>query len=153
MTLLSIMAGVFIRYFDEGNRLFQQVDAQKELLQEGRMVLWRVVREVRQVRSGQDVLVADMENLSFYAMGDSLIAINFAAPPAGDLTLTRGALTYSLAGSVDSLAFEYFRDDGSPAVPTVSPSSTDIHRVDIFLRLSRGPKSVSLKTGTFLRNI
>ncbi len=56
------------------------------------------------------------------------------------------------AGAVSG-AFRDYQDDGAAAAPLVRPSDTDIYRVGIFLRVVRGSEKVSLKTGTFLRNI
>jgi len=150
--LLSLAAGVFVGAFQEGNAMYDTVEARKELVQEGRAALLRVLREIRQVRSAQDVTVAQQERVAFYSVTDSLLDISFSGA-SGELSLTRGSKQWVMASAVDSFALTYLKNDGTAAVPLVSPNSTDIFQVKVFLRLSRGGKSVSLEGGTYLRNL
>jgi prepilin-type N-terminal cleavage/methylation domain-containing protein len=151
--IMGILAGVFVKYIDEGNRMFDQVDDRRELRQDARAALVRMVREIRQLRSSGDVITADATNLSFYGVDDNLYAINFSGVPGESLALQRGSTPNLLAEDVDSLAFGYYCGDGTAAVPLVSPNDTDIRRVTIFLRLRKGGTAVSLMTGTQLRNL
>ncbi len=153
IVILGIVAGTFVRYLQAGNRMFDQVNGRKELLQEGRAALLRVVREIRQVRSSADVIFADTENFSFYGVDDNRYRISFSGTPGDDLMFGRGLNEQILASDVDSLAFEYVKSDGTAAVPLVSPNETDIFRVTISLRLAKMGTEVSLKTGTYLRNL
>jgi hypothetical protein len=99
------------------------------------------------------VLTADAETFSFYGINDSLYTIQFSGTPGGDVTLRRGSVTQKLLGEVDSLAFSYYKSDGTAAAPLVNPNATDIFRVRVFLRLARSGFKVSLQTSTFLRNL
>jgi prepilin-type N-terminal cleavage/methylation domain-containing protein len=153
ISIMGVLAGVFVKYIDEGNRMFDQVDARRELRQDARAALVRMVREIRQLRSASDVLTADTVSLSFYGVNDSLYTINYSGVSGESLMFQRGSLSNVLATHVDSLAFDYYQNDGTAAVPLVNPSDTDIYRVTIFLRLLKGNTAVSLKTGTHLRNL
>jgi len=151
--ILGLISGIFAAVFSEGNHMFDTVDARRELTQEGRMALLRIVRETRQVRSSSDVVGADIDTFSFYGVNDSLYTIEFSGISGGDVTFRRGAVIQTLASGVDSMAFGYYQSDGNLAVPIVSPGATDIFRITIFLRLVNGGITVALQTGTYLRNI
>jgi prepilin-type N-terminal cleavage/methylation domain-containing protein len=153
VTVVGVIAGLFVRYLNEGTRMFEAVDTRKSLTMEARQAMIRTIREIRQVRSSSDVLAADASNLSFYGVDDSLYAFHYPGVPGADLTFQRGAVSGAAATDVDSLAFEYVKNDGSPAAPLVSPDETDIYRVRVLLRLRRGDQSVVLCAGTYLRNV
>lgn len=151
--IVGIIAGTFVRYIDEGTRMYQQVETRKSLMMEGRQALLRTVREIRQVRSPTDVVSASATGLSFYGVDDSLYAFAYSGVPGADLVMSRGSVSAPVATGVDSLAFSYYQSDGGSATPVVSPGATDIFRVGIFLRLAHGSDVVSLQTATFVRNV
>jgi prepilin-type N-terminal cleavage/methylation domain-containing protein len=76
IAVLGVIAGLFVRYLGEGIRMYEAVDARKELTMEVRQALIRTVREIRQVRSAADVLAANANNFSFYGVNDSLFALS-----------------------------------------------------------------------------
>jgi prepilin-type N-terminal cleavage/methylation domain-containing protein len=153
ISLVGMIAGLFVGYLDEGTRMYEAVETRKELMMEARQAMIRTVREVRQVRSDTDVITADDSTFVFYGVNDSLFSIRFSGVPGEDLVFQRGQVTGTLAAAVDSFAFEFVQTDGTPAVPVVSPSSTDIYRVGLYLRMARDGQKIALRTGTFLRNI
>lgn len=153
IVVAGLIAGTFVRYITEGTRMFEQVDTRKELMMEARQALMRTVREIRQIRSSVDVVAADATNLAFFGVQDSLVSFSWTGLPGDGLLMTRGALTAAVAASVDSLAFSYLKVDGTAAAPLVSPSTTDIYRVGIFLRLARGSDVVAVQTATYIRNV
>lgn len=153
ISIVGIIAGLFVRYLGEGIRMYESVDARKELTMEVRQALIRTVREIRQVRSAADVVAADANNFSFYGVNDSLFALSYSGTPGDDLTLQRGTASATIAAGVDSLAFAYTKNDGTPAAPLLSPSNTDIYRVSVFLRLAGQGETVAVASGTFLRNV
>jgi len=59
----------------------------------------------------------------------------------------------TLAAGVDSLAFSYYKEDGTAAAPVVAPSSTDIRRVAVYLRLARGGQSIATLGAAALRSL
>ncbi len=150
ITVVGVLAGVFVRYIDEGTRLFLAVDGRKAMVMSGRQAMLRIVREIRQVRSGADVLTAATEEFSFVSVDDTTYVLRRAGD---ELEFQRGAVRVPIVSGVDSLAFTYYREDGSPAVPQVSPADSDIFRVGIFLRLRDGSEVVPLETQTQLRNL
>jgi len=153
IVIVGMIAGVFLHYVNEGTRMFQQVDARRELTAQARAAVLRTLREVRQVRSATDVILATPAQFQFYGVDDSLYAIAWDGTPGGTVSFSRGGVSAALSARVDSLAFTYFRSDGMPAVPTVSPLSTDIHRVGIYVRLRSGGDVVAVRSATYLRNV
>jgi len=116
------------------------------------MALIRLVREVRQVRSSTDVLIAQPSSMTFYGVNDSLVGISWD-PPSRRVALQRGSSTWTVAADADSFALSYFKEDGTPAAPLVSPDVTDVFRVGIYVRLKRRTTAVALETATYLRNM
>ncbi len=153
VAVLGVIAGVFVHYVDEGTRMFEQVDARREITAEARGAMLRLLRTVRQVRSATDVLVATPQTLSFRAVDDSVYTVAWAGTPGAPLVFTRGATSVALVAAADSFALDYRREDGQPAAPVVAPSPTDVRRVGVYLRLSRGGHRVAMRSGTWLRNV
>ena len=153
ISLVGLIAGLFVRYMEEGTRMYEAVESRKELMMEARQAMIRTVREVRQVRSASDVITADDSTFVFYGVNDSLFSISFSGVPGEDLIFQRGVVSGTLAATVDSFAFEFVQTNGNPASPIVSPLNTDIYRVGLYLRMARGGQKIALRTGTFLRNI
>lgn len=153
VAVLGVIAGVFVHYVDEGTRMFEQVDARREMTAEARGAMLRLLREIRQVRSATDVLVATPTRLQFVGVDDSTYAIDWSAAPGAPLTFARGATSVALVAAVDSFALDYRREDDQPAAPLVAPSPTDVRRVGVYLRLRSGGHVVALRSGTWLRNV
>jgi len=153
IAVAGIMAGVFVHYVGEGTAMLTQVDTRRVLTADARQALLRTLREVRQVRSATDIIVATPTRMSFRSVDDSLYTIAWNGVPGSDLSFSRGPVTVTLTTAVDSLAFAYTKSDGTLAAPIVSPSSTDIHRVSVYLRLREGNDAITVKTATYLRNV
>jgi prepilin-type N-terminal cleavage/methylation domain-containing protein len=151
IALVALAAGLFVAAFDRGSAVIQEIQVRQELLQEGRMALTRIVREVRQVRSSQDLLAAEPTRIRFVAVEDSTIEVRWDAARQR-IRFLRGGVEETLVAEVDSFRIAYFTDQGTPAVPLVHPDETDVDRVRITLRLKRGPVELWLRSGTGLRN-
>jgi hypothetical protein len=81
------------------------------------------------------------------------IVLSWSGTKGADLVYTKNGVAQTLAVGVDSLAFSYFKEDGTAAAPLVSPSDTDIRRVSIFLRLAKGSQSVATLGAAALRSL
>ena len=83
----------------------------------------------------------------------SVITVSWSGVKGTPLTYTKNGASQELCAGVDSLAFAYWKDDGTAALPVVAPSATDIWRVSLFLRLANGTQTVSAMTAAFVRSL
>ncbi len=153
ITVVSIAALVFTSMFAEAVRSYRFIDAEKDLLQESRYAEERITRELGRARGSSAVIAATPHGFTFVDRDSAVVGFHWNGAKGGDLVYTKDGVGRPLAGAVDSLAFRYWRTDGSPAVPIVAPSATDVRRVTVFLRLRRGDQSVDAEGAAFLRSL
>ena len=153
IAVVGILAGSFVAYVEQSVNMFETVDNRKEITMEARQAMLRIIREVRQIRDNTSIVSANANGISFFGVADSLYTLTYSGTPGTNLMFQRGAVSAAIATGVDSLSIQYFKSDGTAAVPVVSPGVTDVHRVSVYLRLASGGDKVSFSTETFLRNL
>lgn len=151
IVVVSVVGVAFVSMFAEGIRTYEVVDAGKDMLQEGRYAEERIARELRRVRDNASITVANATTFTFVDRGGTTQSFSWSGVPGAALLHTRNGVSRTLAGGVDSLAFGYWRSDGSAAKPVVAPSATDIWRVSVYLRLVKGTQKVETTGAAFLR--
>lgn len=153
IVVVSVAAMVFSKMFLEAVRSYHFIDVEKETLQEARYAQERMTREFKRVRNNVSIATATATNFSFVDRDAATISIAWDGVKGHDLIYTRNGTARVLASGVDSLAFAYWRSNGTAAVPVVAPSATDIWRVTTFLRLAKAGQTVSTATAALVRSL
>ncbi len=153
IVVISISGVLLAGMFREAIGTYRFVDVEADLLQQARFAEERITRELRRLRDGTSVTTAAAQTLAFIDRDAVPIIVSWNGTKGADLLFTRNGVSQTLAGSVDSLAFSYFKGDGSTAVPLVAPSSTDIRRVAVYIRLARGGQSIATLGAAALRSL
>jgi len=153
IVLVSIAAGLFTGMFIQAIKSYQFVDAEKDMLQESRYAEERISRELKRVRGRADITQATATTFTFVDLDAATVSISWTGVKGDPLVYTKSGTARTLASGVDSLAFRYWKTDGTAATPILSPSATDIWRVSMFLRLAKNGQSVNAATGVFVRSL
>ncbi|HYJ34116.1 MAG TPA: prepilin-type N-terminal cleavage/methylation domain-containing protein [Candidatus Binatia bacterium] len=153
IVVVSIAAFVFTGMFSEAIRSYQYVDAEKGMLQEARYAEERISRELKRVRGATFITQATARAFTFVDRDSATVAFSWTGVKGDPLLYTRNGTARPLATGVDSLAFAYWKADGTAAAPIVAPSATDIWRITVHLRLAKGTQSVSAVTAAFVRSL
>lgn len=153
IVIVSIAAFVFTGMFLEAVRSYQYVDAEKGMLQEARYAEERISRELRRVRGNTSITQATPRAFTFVDRDSATVAFSWTGVKGDPLLYTKNGTARTLASGVDSLAFAYWKSDGTAAAPVVAPAVTDIWRVTVHLRLAKGAQSVSAVTAAFVRSL
>ncbi len=153
IVLVTIVSGLLAVTLREGFAVYAAAQGRKAALQEGRAVLLRAEREVRQIRDRGALLAAGPRLVTLRTVADSTVGLSWTGSPGAPLLYARNGRPYVLCAGVDSFALAYTRGDGAPAAPLVAPDSTDVRYLTLYLRLSRGGQKVALREGIMLRNL
>lgn len=151
IVVISIAGLLLAGMFREAVGTYRFVDVEADLLQQARFAEERIAREMRRLRDGSSVTTASAQTFAFVDRDAVPIVVSWNGTKGADLLFTRNGVSQTLAAGVDSLAFSYFKEDGSAAAPLVAPTSTDIRRVAVYLRLARGGQSISTLGAAALR--
>jgi prepilin-type N-terminal cleavage/methylation domain-containing protein len=153
IVVVSVAALVFSKMFIEAVRSYEWVDVEKEKLQEARYAQERMTREFRRVRDNVSINAATATTFTFVDRDAATITISWNGVKGADLVYTRNGTQRVLASGVDSLAFAYWKTNGTAAAPVLSPSATDIWRVTTYLRLDKAGHTVETVGAAYVRNL
>jgi prepilin-type N-terminal cleavage/methylation domain-containing protein len=153
IVVASVVALAFSVMFLEAVKTYQFMDAEKDMLEDARYAEERVARELKRVRDNTSINAAGNTTLTFVDRANATITFSWSGVSGADLLYTKNGSSQTLAKGVDSLAFRYWKQDGSAAVPVVSPSATDIWRVTIYMRLVKGSQTVASFGSVFVRSL
>jgi len=153
IVVVSIAGLLLAGVFREAVGTYRFVDVQSDLLQQARYAEERVSRELRRVRDRASVTTAESRTFAFVDTDAAPVAVSWDGTKGSRLLYTKNGVAQTLAAGVDSLAFAYFRENGSAAAPVVAPSGTDIRRVTVYLRLAKGGQTVATLGAAALRSL
>jgi prepilin-type N-terminal cleavage/methylation domain-containing protein len=153
IVLVSVAALVFSKMFIEAVRSYEWVDVEKEKLQEARYAQERMTREFRRVRDNVSINAATATTFTFVDRDAATISISWNGVKGTDLVYTKNGTARVLAAGVDSLAFAYWKTNGTVATPVVSPSTTDIWRITTYLRLAKAGHTVETVGAAYVRSL
>lgn len=153
IVVVSIAAFVFTGMFIQAVKSYQFVDTEKQMLQEARYAEERLSRELKRVRGNTFVTQATSRTLTFFDRDSASVSVSWTGVKGDPLLYTKNGTPQTLASGVDTLAFTYYKSDGTAAAPLVSPSATDIWRVKVDLRLAKNSQTVTAQTAVFLRSL
>ena len=153
IVIVSVAAIMFSSMFLEASRSYQYIDAQKGMLQEARYAEERITRELKRLRDNTSVTSAAPTTFTFIDRTGATESLSWSGVSGADLLYTKNGVSRTLASGVDSLAFAYWKNDGTRAAPRVAPSVTDIWRVTVYLRLVKGTQKIETMAAAFLRSL
>jgi prepilin-type N-terminal cleavage/methylation domain-containing protein len=153
IVVVSIAAFVFTGMFLQAVKSYEYVDAEKQMLQESRYAEERLSRELKRVRGNTFVTQATSRTFTFFDRDSAAISVSWTGVKGDPLVYTKNGVPQTLASGVDTLAFTYYKNDGTTAVPVLAPSATDIWRVRVHLRLAKNSQTVTAQTAVFLRSM
>ncbi len=121
-----------------------------DILWDGRLAINRITREIRAVRDTASVTTASAAQFRFIDTNNVDITYSLSST---NLNRTENGTANLLAGNVSSLAFTYYdANENTIAIPSVSPSATNIRRVRINLTLTKNGQNVYLQSDSVPRN-
>lgn len=138
VVLLSLFGALFGLGFVASTRATLAVDTRKEALQNARVALDRMAREVRMIRS------ATAADITTTIPTASDLQFTDTYGNAIQFQLTGGNILRNadiLAGNVTALTFSYLKNDG-----TAAASEAEIWRIVMDLTVTVGTESVQLRT-------
>jgi prepilin-type N-terminal cleavage/methylation domain-containing protein len=153
IVIVSIAASVFTGMFLQAVKSYEFVDAEKQMLQEARYAEERLSRELKRVRGNAFVTQATSRAFTFFDRDSASVSVSWTGVKGDPLLYTKNGTPQTLASGVDTLAFTYYKSDGTTAVPLVAPSPSDIWRVRVHLRLAKNSQTVTAQTAVFLRSM
>jgi prepilin-type N-terminal cleavage/methylation domain-containing protein len=153
IVIASIVAVAFSAMFLEAVRTYQFMDAEKGMLEDSRYAEERVARELKRVKDNTSISTATPTTLTFVDRANATVSFSWSGVSGADLLYTKGGSSQVLARGVDSLAFQYWKQNGAAAAPVVSPSATDIWRVSVYMRLIKGSQTVASFGSVFVRSL
>ncbi|HEV8129503.1 MAG TPA: prepilin-type N-terminal cleavage/methylation domain-containing protein [Candidatus Eisenbacteria bacterium] len=153
IVVVSIAAYVFTGMFLQAVKSYEYIDAEKQMLQEARYAEERLSRELKRVRGNTFVTQATSRTFTFFDRDSAAVSVSWTGVKGDPLLYTKNGTPQTLASGVDTLAFTYYKNDGSSAAPLVAPAATDIWRVKVDLRLAKNSQTVSAQTAVFLRSM
>jgi len=153
IVVASVVAVAFSAMFIEAVKTYQFMDAEKGMLEDARYAEERVARELKRVKDNTSISAANATTLTFVDRGNATVSFSWSGVSGADLLYTKSGSSQTLARGVDSLAFQYWKQDGTAAAPVVSPSATDIWRVTIYMRLIKGSQTVASFGSVFVRSL
>ena len=152
MILVIVLTGIIAAAFAAGlvptMRAFLVVDIRDEALQDARIAMDRMVREIRQIRSATtaDIQTWTTNNLKFNdAYGNSIeFKLNGAGPPY-DLLRNTG----KLSGNVESLTFTYLQKDPPAGPGGAASAENQIWKVKVELQVKISGETVKLRSEVY----
>lgn len=143
MTIIGIIAYVAAQAITAGTRTYFSTDYRKEALDQARVAMERMTREVRTLRDSSSVITSSSTRFNFTDSGGNNIDFNYANP-----NITRNGNT--LATGISAMTFAYVRNDGTVDA-VFSPANTRMIRITITATVSG--ENLQLESGAFLRNL
>jgi prepilin-type N-terminal cleavage/methylation domain-containing protein len=153
IVIASVAAVTFSAMFLEAVKTYQFMDSEKSMLEDARYAEERVTRELKRVKDKTSIATATPTTLTFTDRSNATVSFSWSGVSGADLLYTKSGSSQVLAKGVDSLAFQYWKQDGAAATPVVAPSSTDIWRVTVYMRLIQGSQTVASFGSAFVRSL
>ncbi len=152
MVLIGIVAFIVADAMLTGIRAFFVTDYRKEALDNGRIAVERMTREMRNVRSLSDIETANASQFCFINVNGVRISFRYANPniirEEGGAACP-GVAGNTLATNIDAFTFSYIQADGTP--DPAPPAKTRMIGINLTSTISG--ESVQLQSEVYLRNL
>jgi Tfp pilus assembly protein PilW len=152
LVILSIVIWIGIASMLSGIDTWSFFTQRKDILNDGRMALDRMLREIRMTKDTTSVTTANSTTFRFMDMNSNDIAFSINS---GTINRTENGTTNGLLSNVSSLTFVYYdANDAVITTPVVVPSETDIRRIRVAISLSKGTSdTLNLQSDVSPRNL
>ena len=146
IAIVGILVAVSSGYIKSTVDLWDFLSFRNEIVNQARMGLLRMTREMRQVANNTSVYFANSTRFNFTDYNLNNINYYLASN-----NLMRNANI--LIRGLDNLTFVYYNNASAViSNPRVSPDTTDIYRVGITMGIRSGTQTKVLRTQVFPRN-
>lgn len=139
--LVAVMANVASTMLAEGLRAYLTTKNITDADWQGRIALQRMERDIRAIRSSNDVATATSSQLSFVDTSGTTITYELSGT-----TLLRNS--QALADGIQTLTFSYFDQNG-----TSTATTTAIRYIRIALNITQGNANYTVTTAIYPRNL
>lgn len=147
ITILSILAVGFSRFFIESTLAYDWLATQANLSPSARLALDRMGREIAAIRNTSSIYAMTDKQLSFHSVDGDSLDLSWSGASGAPLTLSKNGTGTTLASAVDSLGFSYFASGGgAAALPSL------VWRVRVRLRVAEGAHKVTYGNSIYVRN-
>ena len=145
MSCVAILVSLGGMYIKQIFNLWNTVSFRSEVVEQGRMALSRMAREIRQVNNTTSVLNATASRFRFNDSSGNTIDYSYSA---GNLTRNGNVLA-----PLNNLTFQYY-DNRSQVIasPAVAPQATNITRVNMTIGIRSGSQDKTLSEQVYPRD-
>jgi len=153
MVILSVISIGVMLFTNPIIDLWSYQKFQQNQAAETRLALMRMCREMNQLKDKTSVIQADSSTFKFTDTGNQTITYFL---DSGSLKRTTGTLGQGkvLAKDITGLTFTYYGSNSAAiASPVVSPSDTDLRRIEILLTVTSGGRTDTMRSQAFPRNV
>jgi len=151
MVLMGIVALVVANALSTGVTAFFTTDNRKEALDQGRIALDRMAKEIRNLNNSASVSVSSATQFCFTDTESVQINYSYSGTDikrdTGNCTLGSGS---ALSANINSFSFSYIRADGTV---DAAFSAANTKKIRITLTSTSSNESVSLQTEVWPRNL
>ncbi len=154
MVLIGIVAYIAADAMSTGFKAFFVTDNRKEALDQARIAMERMTREIRNLRDSSSVTTSSATQFCFTNLDGTLINFNYQSPnirreEGGACTVGSGQV---LSTNISSFTpgFEYIRSNGTT---DATFSSVNTKRIRITFTATVSGESVQLQSEVWLRNL
>lgn len=147
LTILSVIAVGFARYFREAIDGWAWTSAQARQSTVTRLALDRIVRELAELSDPGGLGALTPTTITIPAPGGIQHVLEWSGIPGDSLLFSNDETTVPLCLNVDSLGFSYF--DAAGAVTT---TAADVRRVSVALRVGTAAHATLYRTMVYVRN-
>ncbi len=133
-------------------KTWQFVDFRNDVAQEGKKALDWMVRDIREIKDNDSILIADSSHIRFVNSNSEVIDFILSG---NTIQRTKDALTSPLCDYVESLEFEYRRADGKVLgpLPLSLGQRKQVKSIRISITLKRGDEDISFSSVVFPRSL
>ncbi len=150
MVLIGVIAYIVASAMSTGLKAYFTTDFRKEALDQARIAMERMTREIRNVKSNTDISTANATTFTF--VDTSGTTISFALN-AGNINRTSGATNTLAAGISSAGIFTYVLSTGATTQSPVPAEILLIKRVKIDITATKNTESVTLQSEVWPRSL
>lgn len=142
VVILAVIAGITVNIIYNASDAWQFIKLRKDISQQTRVAMERMVRQIRLIRNSQSVLIANNRTISFY--DNSGITVTFLWSGNQGDSLFQGS--NPLAENVSNFNLEYRDINDTLLNPPILSPTTNIWRIIIDLTLTKEGQSITLRS-------
>jgi len=151
MVLLAIIIAIGVPLLTASTEGWIIATQRDEMLESAKIAIVRMLREMRQIKDSTSILIASQGVFEFINTSDQTLKFSLSS---NDLERTLNSTANTLAQNVSSLTFTYYDSAGSTiATPVVSPSETDIKRIQVDIVFSYGLTQLPIRSQVLPRRL